>query len=401
MCSEPSSSPKGASLTADVVVVGAGPSGCSASWDLAVKGFRVLLLDRTEFPRKKPCAGGLTVKAVRALRYSIAPVIQKSVCNLSVSCRMRHPKLLKSLDPIVHMVERSAYDCFCLKKTVAAGACFAVVKRIEKIVESDRSVSLVSESGRIRARFLIGADGAHSRVRRLTGRFTRFSPGFAVEGIVDRVPRSDLNMGFDFSQIAGGYGWVFPKEGHINVGLYTFRPDVRITRQDLVDYAVRRIGRPVPTRITGFPLGMGGWRYRPGRGRVLLVGDAAGLVDPLLGEGLYHAMVSGQEAAAAIADAMDTGGDACKTYAKGLMPIQRQLIFAQAASAAFYRLPGTGHLLLVSPPARIPLMTGFSQGLPLLDIFRYGYRFWFGLPVPASRNQVFFDSGRRMANNQD
>jgi len=191
-------------------------------------------------------------------------------------------------------------------------------------------------------------------------------------------------MGFDFSRVAGGYGWVFPKAEHLNVGLYTMRSDVKITRQDLVDYSVRRIGRPVPARITGSPLGMGGWRYRPGRGRVLLVGDAAGLVDPLLGEGLYHAIISGQKAASAILNAMNNGRDACETYAKGLMPIQRDLLFALAASNAFYRLPGMGHLLLISPPARIALMTGFSQGMPLLDIFRHGYRFWFGLTVPAS-----------------
>lgn len=390
MCSETSLSHKGASLTADVVIIGAGPSGCSAAWDLAVHGFRVLLLDRTAFPRKKTCAGGLTVKAVRALRYSIAPVIQRSVYNLSISCRMRHPKLLKSNAPICHMVERSAFDYFCLKKTVTAGTRFAVVKRIDKIVENDRHVSLITDGGMIRARFLIGADGVHSRVRRLTGRFTRFRPGFAVEGLVDLAPPDDLNMGFDFSRVAGGYGWVFPKAEHINVGLYTLRSDVKITRQDLVDYSVRRIGRPVPTLITGSPVGMGGWRYRPGRGRVLLVGDAAGLVDPLLGEGLYHAIISGQEAASAILDAMNSGRDACKTYAKGLMPIQRDLLFALAASNAFYRLPGMGHLLLISPPARIALMTGFSQGMPLLDIFRHGYRFWFGLPVAASRKQNYF-----------
>ena len=385
MCSETSSIPKGASLTADVVIVGAGPSGCSAAYDLAVKGLRVFLLDRTEFPRKKTCAGGLTVKAVRALRYSIAPVIQRTVCNLSVSCRMRRPKLLKSMDPLCHLVERSAFDFFCLKKTVTAGARFAVVKQIDKIVENNRTVSLTADGVVIRARLLIGADGVHSRVRRLTGRFARFRPGFAIEGRLDRTPPNDLNMGFDFSRVAGGYGWVFPKKGHINVGLYTLRSDVKITRQNLADYAVRRLGRPAPTRITGFPLGMGGWRYRPGRGRVLLVGDAAGLVDPLLGEGLYHAIISGQEAAAAIADAMDTGSDACKTYAKGLMPIQRDLLFAQVASAVFYGLPGMGHLLLTSRLARIPLMTGFSRGMPLLDIFLHGYRFWFGWPVSARR----------------
>ena len=390
MCDQTSFSHGGDSLTADVVVVGAGPSGCSAAWDLAVKGLRVLLLDRIEFPRNKTCAGGLTVKAVRALRYSIAPVVQRTVFNLSVSCRMRHLKRLNSIDPICHMVERADFDLFCLEKTVAAGARFAVVKRIDTIVESPQGVSLVTEIGVIRARFLIGADGAHSRVRRLTGRFAAFRPGFAVEGLVDRPPPKDMNMGFDFSWVSGGYGWVFPKAGHINVGLYTLRADVKISRQDLVDYAVRRIGRPAPTHISGFPLGLGGWRYRPGRGRVLLVGDAAGLVDPLLGEGLYHAIVSGQEAAAAIADAMDTGRDACKAYAKGLMPIQRDLLFAQAASAAFYRLPRMGHLLLVSPPARTALMIGFSEGMPLLDLFRHGYRFWFGLPLPACRKPNWF-----------
>ena len=96
MLRETSSSDVGALLTADVVIVGAGPSGCSAAFDLVVKGLRVLLLDRTEFPRRKTCAGGLTVKAVRALRYSIAPVIQRTVSNLSVSCRMRRPKLFTS-----------------------------------------------------------------------------------------------------------------------------------------------------------------------------------------------------------------------------------------------------------------------------------------------------------------
>jgi flavin-dependent dehydrogenase len=303
---------------------------------------------------------------------------------------MRHQKRFKGIHPICHMIERSAFDYFCLKKTVAAGARFSVVKRIDQIVESDRRVSVITDRGVIRARFLIGADGAHSRVRRLTGRFDGYRAGFAVEGIVDRSPSMDLSMGFDFSRVSGGYGWIFPKKNHINVGLYSLKADVKIDRQDLVDYAVQRIGRPVPTRITGFPLGMGGWRYRPGRGRVLLVGDAAGLVDPLLGEGLYHAIISGQKAAAAIADAMSTGKDACKTYANGLVPIQRDLLFAHAASAAFYKLPKIGYLLLVSPPARIALMGGFSKGMPLLDIFRHGYRFWFGMPLPANGKQNCF-----------
>ncbi len=386
-------SPQGHRLTADVVVVGAGPAGCGAAYDLAVTGIRVLLVDRTEFPRKKTCAGGLTVKAIRALRYSIAPVIQRTVCNLSVSRRMRHQRLFRSHDPICHMVERSTFDLYCLKKTVAAGARFSVVRRIEAIVEAERAVSVVTDGGVIRSRFLIGADGVYSRVRQLTGRFAGLRAAFGVEGIVDRAPPEELCMGFDFGQVVGGYGWVFPKADSINLGLYSLRPDVTITRQDLIDYAARRIKGAFPTRIAGYPLGMGGWRYRPGSGRVLLVGDAAGLVEPLLGEGLYHAITSGQRAAVAIMDALGTGCDACQTYAKALVPIQRNLYFSGVASVFFYRLPRMGHLLLVSPAVRRPLMKGFSRGMPLLEIFCYGHRFWFNRrPRLPAGNRINFDS---------
>ncbi len=380
----------GRSLQTDVTVVGAGPAGCAAAYDLATRGIGVLLLDRTEFPRHKACAGGLTVKTVQALRYSIAPVIQASVRTLSASCRMHHRKLLTGVDPICHMVQRPAFDLYCLQKTVAAGADFAVVQRIDKISESERRVSVFGDFGVIRTRFLIGADGVHSRIRRLTGRFASFRTGFAVEGMVKKVPRDDPPMGFDFSRARGGYGWVFPKKDHINVGLYTQRAGVTFTRKDLADYATQRLGDATPASIIGYPLGMGGWRYHPGRGRTLLVGDAAGLVDPLLGEGLYHAITSGQRAAAAIGTSLDTGGDACMTYADLLMPVQRELLFSQIAAKLFYRLPAIGHALLTSPAARIPLMKGFARGLPLLDIFCHGHRFWLGMALPATRKPNTF-----------
>lgn len=364
---------------ADVVVVGAGPAGCAAAYDLATQGVRVLLLDRCEFPRKKICAGGLTVKAVEALRYPIGPVIEKTARHMSVSCRMRHQKRLEGIDPICHMVRRSAFDLFCLQQTTAAGAGFELVKRIDRIEESSQAVCLVTNRGVIRARFLIGADGVYSRVRQLTGRFPAFRSGFAVEGMVKKMPPKDLCMGFDFSQVMDGYGWVFPKKDHINVGLYTQNAGVKITRHDLADYAIRRLGYVRPVQVTGYPLGIGGWRYRTGHGRCMLVGDAAGLVDPLLGEGLYHAIVSGQRAAAAVLNAMHTACDACSSYAGLLKPIQRDLLFSQFTATIFYRFPRLGHVLLTSPAASIPLMKGFSQGLPLLDIFCSGYRFWFGM----------------------
>jgi flavin-dependent dehydrogenase len=277
------------------------------------------------------------------------------------------------------LVERTAFDHFCLQKAVAAGAAFTVVKKIDAVSENERNISLATDRGMIRARYLIGADGVHSRIRRLTGRFARFQSGFAVEGMLKQIPPQTLEMGFDFSQVCGGYGWVFPKKDHINVGLYSWQPQVSMTRGNLISYARRRLGGSRPVHITGYPLGMGGWRYRPGFGRTLLAGDAAGLVDPLLGEGLYHAIISGQQAAAAICTALDAGSDACQTYADRLRPLQRELMFSQLVATIFYRLPLIGYLLLTSPASRLPLMQGFAKGMPLLDIFCRGPRFWLGM----------------------
>ena len=283
MRSEMSLTHEGMSLKPDVVIVGAGPAGCGAAYDLSVRGVRVLLLDRTDFPRKKTCAGGLTVKAVRRLRYPIDPVIQKTAFALSVSCRMRQLTRLTGIDPVCHMVDRSTFDLFCFNRTVSAGARFEVVNRIHEVTETEQGVTVATGNRLIRTRFLIAADGVHSRVRQLTGRFPGFQAGFAVEGLIPGAPSENSCMEFDFSRVSGGYGWAFPKVGHTNVGLYSAWPGVRITRQHLADYAALRTGRQPPIRIAGYYLGMGGWRYRPGFGRVLLVGDAAGLVDPLLG----------------------------------------------------------------------------------------------------------------------
>ena len=374
-------------IQTDVVIVRAGPAGCAAAYDLVGRGFRVLLLDRKVFPRRKPCAGGLTVKALRALRYSVAPVVQRTIHTLCVSCRMQGQTVLHGNDPVVYMVERSKFDNFCLEKTIFEGACFRVVTHIESIIEGDDGVSLLADGETIRGSFLIGTDGVHSRVRRITGRFPSKHFGFAVEANVNAIPPEKVNIAFDFSQASGGYGWVFPKNDHINVGLYTMRSHEAIRRKDLEAYISRKFGRVRHEPIRGYPMGLGGWRYRPGRGRVLLAGDAAGLVDPLLGEGLYHAIVSGQRAAAAIDAAATKGSDACQNYALALRPIQRELLFAQIAADLFYRFPVLGHGLLISPAVRIPLMQGFARGMSLWPIFLQGYRFWLRRPLSSRHSQ--------------
>lgn len=367
-------------------MVGAGPAGCAAAYDLARAGHDVLLLDRSDFPRAKPCAGALTIKAVNRLRYSIAPVIRHVARDLGVSLRGRGRRLLHSPAPICVMTVRREFDDFCLKQTVAAGAVFRRIGGLAAIVEVGAGVELRTADGAVlQADYLIGADGAHSQVRRLSdGPPT--SRALALEGTVKRAAcRGPVAMQFDFDQVEGGYGWLFPKHDHINVGLYSQGDGVRFGKSDLVAYCREALGVAEIDHMVGYPIGVGGHAVRPASERVLLVGDAAGLADPLLGEGLHNAITSGQLAAEAIVQAAPAGASVREHFDARLAGIRRDLASCRRSAGWFYDLPRMGYRALVSPPARYALMRGYAAGMTFRDIVRsFPAAPWYAArPVPA------------------
>jgi flavin-dependent dehydrogenase len=250
------------------------------------------------------------------------------------------------------MAVRERFDAFCLDQTLAMGAELKKLDTILALRELPGHIELdiAASPGPITLTgpVLIGADGSNGQTRRLAtqlalkatalspsvetvkakgalapeGRFeepTWYTRGFALEACVPYatlpqtlptgVHRHDLI--FDFAPLPGGYGWLFPKGDHINIGVGTFADGSdtelkKVTRTLLTNYTLQKLGVSLSSSdahggapITGQYLGMGGHAYAP-RGRVLLVGDAAGLVDPLTGEGIHSALISGQAAAAAI-----------------------------------------------------------------------------------------------------
>jgi len=356
---------KRSSIDFDVIIVGAGPAGTAAAYDLRRAGLTVLLLDRHTFPRHKACAGGLTIKTLKTLRYSVDPVIQTRCRTLDIGKGLTRSIKFSGRGDICAMTVRSELDLFCLKKALAAGARFRVAGRILAVREFESHVDIRTTTGPLRAAFLIGADGVHSRIRRLTGEFTHHYQGFAIEGSWPINSADPPRMAFDFNVVPFGYGWVFPKGDHANIGLYSGSPVVALKKHHLYTYARRKLGRMDLQTVSGQPMGMGGWRYHPHRRRIPLAGDAAGLVDPLLGEGLFNAVRSGQLAARAIVSAQSNGKSAGFFYDRLLAGIRKDLLIGRLSAAWFYRWPNFGHWALTSRPVRFTLMKGFALGWPL------------------------------------
>jgi geranylgeranyl reductase family protein len=357
----------------DAMVVGAGPAGCAAAYDLAAAGRSVLLLDKHDFPRAKACAGGLTSKAVRALRYSIEPVVRQVVRRVQLEgadplqpAADRLNTVLRSREPICVMTVRAELDEFCLRKTIAAGACFRRISPVRQIVRSGDDVHLLTDSARYRARFLIGADGASGQLRRLCASGSWFSQGFALE-VRTAMPMNDTELTFDFASVQNGYAWIFPKGDHLNVGVYSPSSSASVTRSRLLGYVKARLGTEAVEHVVGQYLGIGAGcgqaeDVQPDlRDRVFLVGDAGGFVDPLTGEGIYGALLSGQAAAAAVLS--ETHGAAGAAFASALAEYRHTLRFSSRAAAAFYANPARGFRAMRLPFVRRTLVRTYTHGL--------------------------------------
>lgn len=350
----------------DAIIVGAGPAGCAAAYDLTKAGRSVLLLDRAEFPRHKACAGGLTRKSLRALRYPVAPVVRETVSAIVVERSSGEAAALSSRNAVCVMTVRQEFDAFCLQQTLRVGAQFERIGPIESINVGGDDVVVGTAEKEYRGRFLVGADGVHSRVRRLVyGEAPLwFRRGFALEARVypDHGATSDLI--FDFAGVRQGYGWVFPKHDHLNVGLGVYNDSGKETldRSRLAAYIRGRYGDARVEHVTGQYLGFGAEGAPAPERRVFLAGDAGGFADPLTGEGIYGAIASGQAAAAAIDAEVRGDGSAQRAFGIMTQQLRKDLRLSVSGARWFYGNLDLGYRALTAPIFRGAVINAYANG---------------------------------------
>jgi geranylgeranyl reductase family protein len=337
----------------DAIVVGAGPAGSTAAFRLSRAGARVLLLDRERFPRDKPCGGGLTYRAVRQLPVSVEPVVEDTVRRVRLGLDYGRSVERRSGEPLILMTQRRRLDAHLAEQAAAAGADFRDGVRATALEMDDEAVTVRFDHSAASAPVAIGADGVNGVAVRSLGLTGRRAHGVALEGNVAHVHAREDYRGralVELGAVPGGYAWVFPKGDHVNVGVGGWESEGPRLRAHL-ERACREYGVPVERleSVRGYRLPMRRPGDRARSGRVLLAGDAAGLVDPLSGDGMYEAFVSSRLAAESVLSG-DLDG-----YERALdRELGRSLAASWKAKYALERFPH-----LIYGVARLPGVWGF------------------------------------------
>ncbi len=315
----------------DVIVVGGGPSGATAANDLATQGYRVMLLDKAG--RIKPCGGAVPPQLLREFDIPKSLLVAEAH-----SARIIAPSNKKVTMPVgdgfVGMVDRDAFDEWLRARAAKSGA-LRVTGKCEDVESGEDGIATVrfrsdrnSELQSATARAIIGADGARSLVaRKCINNADRVPCVFAYHEVVEVPERIDADYKKDRCDVyyqghlsPDFYAWIFPHGQQMSIGLgsankgFPLRETTRRMREQTGFShwkTVRKEGAPIPLK----PLK----RWDNGR-NILVVGDAAGVVAPSSGEGIYYAMTAGRDGADATRLFLETGkATALKSARKSFM----------------------------------------------------------------------------------
>ena len=306
-------------MTYDVIVVGAGPAGATAAKFLAEKGMQTLLIDKQKYPRDKPCGGILTIRTLKRFPYLTDDLIDAYAYGGSISSSsLQHQIRLQKEEPIAAYVLRKNFDQKLVDQAAQSGATFRDKTTAETIQRTNDAIHIKTDTGEsLQSHLIIGADGISSIVAKHTG--LRQQNQRIGRCLIQEYPLEDALLDQYFTkkrlfqfylkfQGIQGTGWVFPKKNSVNIGIGEIqpissqpsnKPQLKQVYANYLEFLKEK--KLIPPTITNATIQGGVLPLHPLKktyaDRVLLCGDAAGLMNPLTGDGIHYAMSSGMFAA--------------------------------------------------------------------------------------------------------
>lgn len=335
-------------LTWDVIVVGAGPAGAMAALEAAQAGAQVLLVEREALPRYKLCGGGLIGLTLRSLPDNF-PVPALNQARSAIFTSNLGPARNRTADEvIIPMVMRDTFDAQLVQTAVDHGAQLRTQVLVERVEPRRDEVIVQTKSGALRATVVIGADGSTSRVARAAGAtFAQVDLGLEVEVEVPEQIQQEWagQVMIDFGRIPGGYAWIFPKGDRLTVGAIAAKGYADEQRRYVEDLLQRFDLAQLRRAITAGHLTRCRTNDSPlAKDRLLLAGDAAGLLEPWTREGISFALRSGRLAgrtAAAVALGRQPWSTAAEQYRDAVTStLGAEMSVGFQALAAYRRHPG-------------------------------------------------------------
>lgn len=290
-------------------MVGAGPAGSITAYLLARAGLRTAVIDAHTFPRTKPCGGGLQTRTLKSIPFDVSHLFRGSFHRMTLSFGLQEPCTRSYPTPFGYSILRTEFDHFLLGRAQEAGALTFEANPVKCIDISDKGVSVRTSGSDLHCQVLVGADGANSLVRASINHRQDY---FWQAAVSCEVPEEALKsnalggMIIDWGTLPCGYAWAFPKRGYLNIGAgapVSLARDLKgyvekfVRSADLLKSpataSLPLIGHQLPTLTS---------RTRLADNRIVLVGDAAGLVEPFTGDGISFACQSARIASNCIID---------------------------------------------------------------------------------------------------
>jgi geranylgeranyl reductase family protein len=345
----------------DCIIVGAGPAGATAAYHLAKRGHSTLLLEKAALPRYKPCGGGVSPAIAQWFDFDFQPVINNTITKVQYTWKMGDPveANLKMREPM-WMVRRDAFDHFLVQKAQEKGSQIHDQTEVTSVKWQSDRWQVNTSNGSFEATYLIAADGVTGSVARWLG-FAERQPfvGATLEVKMAVAPQSQNVAYFEFGSIKNGYIWNFPKtDGYtISAGFLRGKGKPEELKQQLTQYA-KQFGMDLSHSTYGeYPLSVWTQQQPLHTERALLAGEAAGILDPLTGEGIRPAILTGVRAAEAIASALAGNAQALSQYSDTItQEWGADMLLAQRLAGVFYQFPQIAYKVGVKKPAAAQVM---------------------------------------------